>query len=296
MGRQKPQCTQSPISAASGGWWSSNAPPGTGASGTGTVIQMPPAKRPGESRWSGSNWSLTRRIRSSAGTGPQTSTACLTAAGASTTTSEPPACGAGRPEPADGVVDLVDRDVGGQGGVQHAGAGGAADRRAGRTRRGEHVAEAGERAGQLERRLAVAPRVRRPALRGLLGHGGVGAEQVAHGARALLDRLGPAAQQDGDRAAAVGGEVDLDGARHGLGVDRGVRQPVGLRRRRATGAPTQRCASGTGCSRKIAEVMTAERAEGADHQLADVVAGDVLHHAAARLGDDAVGAHDGDRR
>ena len=32
-----------------------------------SVTQMPPTNRPGASRWSGSNWSLTRRIRSSAG-------------------------------------------------------------------------------------------------------------------------------------------------------------------------------------------------------------------------------------
>lgn len=31
MGRQKPQCTQSPISAASGGWTASKALPGGGA-------------------------------------------------------------------------------------------------------------------------------------------------------------------------------------------------------------------------------------------------------------------------
>ena len=44
--------------------------------------QMPPANRPGAIRCSGSNWSLTARISSSDGTGPHTSTASRTAAGA----------------------------------------------------------------------------------------------------------------------------------------------------------------------------------------------------------------------
>ena len=52
--------------------------------------QIPPTKRPGASRWSGSNWSFTRRIRSRAGTGPHTSTPAFTEAGASTTTALPP--------------------------------------------------------------------------------------------------------------------------------------------------------------------------------------------------------------
>ncbi len=61
------------------------------AAGLAQVAHISPTNRPGESRWSASNWSLTRRIRSSAGTGPHTSTAAFTAAGASTTTALPPA-------------------------------------------------------------------------------------------------------------------------------------------------------------------------------------------------------------
>ena len=66
-------------------------------------------------------------------------------------------------------------------------------------------------------------------------------------------------------------------------------QPLGLAGRRPR-ALTQRRAAGTGCSRKTASVMTREGAEGADQQLAEVVAGDVLDHPAAGLGDHAVGA------
>ena len=44
----------------------------------------------------------------------------------------------------------------------------------------------------------------------------------------------------------------------------------------------------------VASVIDGEGAERADHQLAEVVAGDVLDHPAAGLGDHAVGAHHGD--
>ncbi len=52
---------------------------------------MPPTKRPGARRRSGSNCSFTRRIRSIAGTGPQVSTPALISGGPSRTTSAPPA-------------------------------------------------------------------------------------------------------------------------------------------------------------------------------------------------------------
>ena len=80
--------------------------------------QMPPTKRPGASRWSGSNWSLTRRIRSSAGTGPHTSTPALTAAGASTTTTLPPCRRARRAQPVDDARRPRSPGVPAQAGVQ----------------------------------------------------------------------------------------------------------------------------------------------------------------------------------
>src|SRR6478672_13246723 len=45
VGRQKPQCTQSPISAASGGWCSSKAPPGAGMPRSTGATMLPVSPR-----------------------------------------------------------------------------------------------------------------------------------------------------------------------------------------------------------------------------------------------------------
>ena len=74
---------------------------------------MPPRNRPGASRRSGSKRSFSARIRSSdGGGGPHGSTAGRTAAGASQTTSDPPAATRGAP----GVAE-AGRDPGGRGRV-----------------------------------------------------------------------------------------------------------------------------------------------------------------------------------
>ena len=51
--------------------------------------QSPPAKRPGNIRWSGSNWSLTARIRAAPGIVPYAGTAASTADGARSTATLP---------------------------------------------------------------------------------------------------------------------------------------------------------------------------------------------------------------
>src|SRR6202035_921559 len=67
--------------------------------------QIPPANRPGDIRWPGSNWSFTARISAAPGTGPHTSTALRTSGGAFSTTTLPRAGG----KPAAGTCPIAAR-------------------------------------------------------------------------------------------------------------------------------------------------------------------------------------------
>ena len=197
--------------------------PTAASSARGRSSQMSPTKRPGASRWSGSNWSLTRRIRSSAGTGPHTST--------------PPCVSAGRVDDdgAAAVRACRRRAAGGRGrrasggrGVQHAGAGGAAHRQ---RRRRPPAASTSRRpesdAGELEADARRRPRVRRPPLGGVVGDRWPRRRAAPCTVRARCSQpVGATAEPDGERAAAAGVEVDLDRAGHGLGVRHLVREPV----------------------------------------------------------------------
>ena len=219
--------------------------------------QMPPTNRPGASRWSGSNWSLTRRIRSSAGTGPQTSTAAFTAAGASTTTALPPCAGAGsRGAGASAVRDrrraacrasraAYTTPVPAEPRTCSAGA------RGGR----EHVGEPGEHEGQLQGGGAVVaggvgvPGVRRPARR----RSSATRAWRRRAARGRSPRARPRRPR-GPRAGRctapvpVARPLDLDRGRDRLGVQHRLDERPAPARGRRPGALTQRLAAGTGAA------------------------------------------------
>ena len=264
------------------------------------VIQMPPTKRPGASRWSGSNWSLTRRIRSSAGIGPHTSSAGLDVGGRVDDDGAAAVPHAGLADPGQGGLRRLDARAGRQRGVRDTGASGAAHVQPAVAGGGEHVAEAGEGEGQLERGGAVVavrphlPRVRRSARRRVLRLGGVAretAEDAGDGRGATGDAVLATLEQHVDRALAERGPLDLHRGGHGLGVDDRL---DGVVRGGRVGDPGGDPATGLRQRVEPEDGLghDAEGAEGADEQLAEVVAGDVLDHAAAGLGDHAVGAHD----
>ena len=173
-----------------------------------SVIQMPPTKRPGASRWSGSNWSLTRRIRSSAGIGPHTSSACLDGGGRvdDDGAAAVPRAGPAQPRRARRAT-VLDRGAGGDGGVRDADAGRAAHGGPARACRGEHVVEAGEHEGQLRarwpgrRRRPTRPRGTspRPPAR-CRTRSAFGSEQPAHDLGAGRHAVGAALHQHADGA------------------------------------------------------------------------------------------------
>ena len=226
VGRQNPQCTQSSRSSRSRS--TSDRLPRTG---------------PATSRCSGSNWSLTRRIRSSAGTGPQTSTARLTSAGASTTTTVPP-CRA--------------RDLAQPRRTPRASSAARVERRRPRRSRalarpagrGQHVAQA----GQHERDLAARSR------RGRQGYAAP-ARPAAASATVAADRAPDDRAHPGRDA--VGPAADQHRQRRRRRPRPPTARPASGRRRarpraRSSGSTvTHRRTSGSGCSRNTASVITA---------------------------------------
>ena len=157
---------------------------------------------------------------------------------------------------------------------------------------GEHVAQAGQGEGELEQHRSVG--VRRPAGRGLVDDRGRVAEESSYRLRTVGDALGPAAElhREGARARRPGRSTSTA---HGTAWEW------------TTAWVSSWAASGVVDGRHHPALHVGQRvqpedrlgddgegAEGPDHQLAEVVAGDVLHDPATRLGDHAVGADHGD--
>ena len=249
-------------------------------------IYSPPTKRPGDIRRSGSNWSLTRRMSSSASpTGPQWS---RPGTGRAAREHDRGAVVAGESGP---QARQRGGGVGGrQRGVRDAGAGRRGHGRApAAARPAPRAAPPGRRPGAARTSSSAArppPEARRQLVRL-----DTAPEQVGGGARLRRHRLGDRLEQHHEPGGGSGSREQLDrrggerragqAQRQRPGLERVVQvehhDPAGRRHR--VQPPGGRHDD-------------AEGAVGAGVELAEVVARDVLHDLAAGGGDGAVGEHD----
>ena len=270
-----------------------------------SVIRCLPRSGPAPAGGRGRTASLTRRIRSRAGTGPQHVERGLDRGRRVDDHGAAAVAGAGGAEHVERGAGVLDR------GRRRAG------RRRRRRRRPSHAGRAPARAaarstsgrpvsakvslsavrgprraprcprGTSRRRRAARRRGRRRCRRAASSRRG--------GGRARGDALLAALEQHADpHRRRSRRPVDLDRRRARPG--RGPPRPASRRRlsASATVAPTHRRGGRHGVQAEDGLDDDGEGAEGADDQLAEVVAGDVLDHPAAGLGDDAVGADHGD--